>query len=234
MSPEDREGGAELLRGPYEPAGTALFEEVVDPGMTVVDVGANLGVYTVLGARATGPTGRVVSFEPDPATCALLGDTVALNGFGNVDVVAKAVAADEGRATFYRFEGHSGIGSLCKPNARGGTETIDVETTTLDGELDRLGVEHVDVVKLDVQGAEIEVLRGAASVLARDHPRLFVEFWPHAFENMGVDPWELPTLIRDAGYSIRTVDAPEREIADAEIAACIEEVGVVDFYAVAQ
>lgn len=77
---------------------------------------------------------------------------------------------------------------------------MTVETTSLDHELDRLGVEKVDVIELDV--------------------------------NMGVDPWLLPRLIRESGYSIRTVDEPEREMTDGAIGDCIASVGGVDLFAV--
>jgi FkbM family methyltransferase len=155
-----------ILGGTYEPRQTALFEEHVRPGATVVDVGAHVGYYTLLSAVLAGPGGRVVACEPDPANAGFLRRHVELNRFGNVRVVQVALSERGGTARF-AFGSGSGTGRLADAGE------LEVPTVRLD-DLCREQALTPDAIKIDVEGAEAAVLRGAAETLARARPVVFL------------------------------------------------------------
>lgn len=213
VSPDDLQLGTELLRnGAYESEEVALFERTLQPGMVVVDAGANVGVYAFVAARSVGPQGQVIAFEPDPESANLLALGVAANGFTNVTLVERALAATSGEAELFRLPGHPGLTSLSRSNARGSAAHVTIARTTLDAELESRRLDRVDVVKLDVQGAELDTLRGARRTLARHRPTLFLEYWPAGLLNYGSDPRELMELLLEHGYSLRSVQAPDAEL----------------------
>lgn len=156
---------ARVLLGTYEPEQTALFLEHVRPGATVFDIGAHVGYYTLLAARLAGREGRVWSFEPHPRNCAFLRRHVSLNRLENVHIENVAIGAREGAARFDEGTG-SGTGRV----AEGGALEVRMRR------LDDLCAEHglvPDVVKLDVEGAEMDVLDGGARTFAA-RPVLFL------------------------------------------------------------
>ena len=215
-----------LLHRRYEPAETSLFEKTVLPGMVVVDAGANLGVYTLLAARAVGPAGRVVAIEPDPRTFELLSENVSRNNMSNVALLNSALAAERGTMSLYRVPGHPALASLSRSNARGSAERIDVQVTTLDAALAELGIERVDVMKLDTQGAEIDILRGARETIDRARPILFVEYWPAGLSAMGHEPDELLAQFDEWGYELSLITAPAARIDRADVVRLSENGGV--------
>jgi len=161
----------------YEPRDREFLAALVPPGGVCLDVGANVGFYSLHFARWVGPSGRVFCFEPDPRNASRLRANLSLNGYDGVaEVVEAAVADREGTATLHRSDAaHSGWGSLAAHASESGT--VPVRTTTLDAFLRNRGVAHVDLIKADVEGAECELLAGAARSLAEHRfRRLFVEF----------------------------------------------------------
>lgn len=163
---ESRGKLARILTGSYERAQTRLMRALVPRGGTVVDVGAHTGYYTVLASNLVGPRGRVVSFEPHPRNAGFLRRHVELNGCENTVVEEAAVANVGGTSAFAAGSG-SGTGSL---RADG---PMEVRTVGLDAYCDRHEL-HPDVIKVDVEGAEARVLRGAKRVLRRDRPVLLL------------------------------------------------------------
>ena len=217
-----------LLHGSYEPEESTLFEQTVLPGMVVVDAGANIGVYTLLAARAAGPAGRVIAFEPDPHTFEILSENVSRNGLSNVVLVNGALAGEPGTMLLYQVPGHPALASLSSANARNSFERVEVQVTTLDSALADLGIERVDVMKLDTQGAEIDILRGARETIGRARPTMFVEYWPTGLSGMGRDPDELLAQFEEWGYELSLVTAPEERIDRAEVVRLSENGGGVD------
>jgi FkbM family methyltransferase len=222
----DRQIAAELLRtGTYEPAETALFVETVGPGMTVVDIGANIGIYTLLAARSVGPSGRVIAFEPHPRTAALLRENVALNGFANVTVEEAAVSCQPGERPLFVVPGHPALASLSSENARRGEAIANVRTVVLD---DYLAGIKVDVIKMDAQGAESEIVSGALRVIERDSPIVFAELWPAGLVNMGSDSGAFLDLFGERDYGFAAVDDPGRPLTNDEVIAVLRRAGGVD------
>lgn len=156
-----------VLLGTYDRAQTELFARVLRPGMVVFDVGAHAGYFTLLATRLTSPGGRVVAFEPDPRNLASLGANVRLNSLADVVVVGKAVADAVGRRGFRSGTG-SGTGRLSDSD-----HESTVETTTLDAYGLDSGLAPA-AIKIDVEGAELEVLAGAERTLTSHHPLIFL------------------------------------------------------------
>lgn len=157
--------------GEFESAETSFVLKFLQPGMIVVDIGAHHGFYTLLASIRVGPSGRVIAFEPSPRERSRLVKHIQLNKCGNVEVVPLAVARAESQMDLYVVEGAEDYcNSLRPPATQSPTRRLRVEVTSLDEYLRRQGIEQVHFLKLDTEGAELEVLRGGASVL-RKRPR---------------------------------------------------------------
>jgi FkbM family methyltransferase len=155
-----------ILGGSYEPEQTALFERWIGAGSTVLDVGAHVGYYTVLASVLAGPRGRVLAFEPNPRNHGFLARHVAINRCANVELVQAAVSDTAGTARF-DFGTGSGTGHL----APGGA--LEVRTVRLDEVCRERGITPA-AVKIDVEGAELQVLRGAEQTLGAARPVVFL------------------------------------------------------------
>jgi FkbM family methyltransferase len=170
----------------WEPATARLLDLVVKKGMTFVDVGANIGTHTLHGARIVGPTGSVIAFEPTPVTFRLLQRSMHLNGLGDVcKCINIALSSSEGLATLHVSPicGHNSLYPLVDEEEK---VTLQVRTATLDEVLH--GTKRIDVVKIDVEGAELEVLEGMKDTLANHRDIvLLVEYGVPHLGRVGVD-----------------------------------------------
>ncbi len=183
----------------------ATFKDAVRPGATVLDVGANLGAYTVLFARWVGPHGRVIAFEPAPAARAGLERQLALNDAANrVTVRPEAVAAASGVEKF-RANGMQGDNRLTGDD--GGPASIDVSTTSLDEFCARANIDP-DVIKIDAEGAELGVLRGARQTIARRGASLavFLELHPSIWPQLGVTRADIEAELRAQALTLERID----------------------------
>jgi FkbM family methyltransferase len=197
-----------IARGMFDPFALQTFKSTLEPGMTVVDAGASIGLYTLVASRAVGDDGVVIALEPDPRNQADLRANVAANAATNVTLVPKAVSDRAGVSTFYlrRPAGHSGLHADRAKYMR----TVMVETISLD---DYLGQRPVDVVKIDVEGHEPAVLAGMRRTLERS-PRLklLIEFAPAALAAAGYSGDELVAELRTHFDRISEVDEAKREL----------------------
>jgi FkbM family methyltransferase len=195
-----------LHRGRYEPIETRIMLDRLRPGMTMVDVGANIGHYAMVAAQAVGPEGRVVAFEPDAENHAALAANLALNGFANATAERLALGAAAGEAVLYRDRANRGGHSLSAANVQAGAGGQSVRVAALDDYLRaHLPERRVGFIKIDVQGAEAGVVAGAAGVLVRDRPDLLVEFWPHGIRAMGGEPMALVERLLGLGYAMAVI-----------------------------
>jgi FkbM family methyltransferase len=138
-----------------------LLKHNLKEGETVVDCGAYIGEFTLYAAKAVGPSGRVIAFEPDPAIYKRLMANIELNGFANVAALNKGVWS---RAGTLKFVGDS-IKGYSFMSAEKDAAAIDVPVVSLDDELKSLNITKVDFIKMDVEGAELEALKGMARTL---------------------------------------------------------------------
>lgn len=189
----------------YEAPETRVFEEFLRPGMTVFDLGANIGYYSALASRRVGPDGRVCAFEPDPANLALLQRNLQANGCRNVTVYPYAVSDRLGYAELFLDEASPSAHSIAlAPPAV--TATRRVVTVALDG---LFPVEVCpNLVKMDIEGAEFAALRGMPRMLADRRLKVVVlECLPAILARMGLRREELAGLLESAGFETSALDA---------------------------
>ncbi len=153
--------------GSYELQKQGIVASLVKPGATFYDIGANVGFYTLLAARLVGETGQIYSFEPLPQNIAFIHRHIALNQLKNVKVYEMALANHEGTACFQRGVRDS-MGKLADSG------DIEVQVLSLDNLITRDQLRAPDVLKIDVEGAEYEVLQGASQMLSQHKPLIFL------------------------------------------------------------
>jgi FkbM family methyltransferase len=189
----------------YDAPVAAVLRDAVRPGATCVNVGANVGVYVLQFAHWSAPDGAVIAFEPNPQAAAVLQRHVAMNRLeGRVQVVEAAVGGAPGDADLFT-SGVAGMGRLGSPNPQlTDAKGMRVPVVTLDDHLTTLGVEP-DWLFIDIEGFEIEALRGARRLLAGGLPTggIVVEMHPEAWAEAGTSRDELEDLIRELGLVAR-------------------------------
>jgi len=158
-----------LRSGEYEPHLTAVFERYCQPGMTVVDVGANLGYYALLASKLVGNSGKVVALEPNSENCRLLLSSMRLHGRRNVQLVPVAADAATGWAYYSAHVGSNG--GLIDDRDLLAHPGVVVPTFRLDDIVEG----PVQFLKMDVEGAEGRVVRGATRIIERDRPIITTE-----------------------------------------------------------
>ena len=178
--------------GWYERDKQVEFARSVRPGSVVYDIGANVGFYTLLSSVLVGPRGRVFAFEPVPRNLEFLRRHIRLNRLGNVAVLELAVGEKMGEATFDDTLGTS-QGKL----SSGGR--LRVQVAAIDDLVSSGVVRPPDALKIDVEGAEAAVLRGAMATLQRHHPAIFLATHGPA------EPADCLELLRGIGYRVAAV-----------------------------
>ena len=176
-------------------------------GSVFFDVGAHIGYFSMKAAVQVGKTGRVVAFEPNPEIVQLLRDNVAANHFQNVVVEPIACTDHDQMLSLYAAPViNTGASSLARQNAEisadQGPRPYSVRGRPIDDVVRELGLTRVDAMKIDVEGAEVAVLRGAANTLQRFHPKLAVEVVPRQLASFHTTPDDLRAVLRDAGYNL--------------------------------
>jgi FkbM family methyltransferase len=166
-----------LLRDGFENAERCFVERFLQPGMTVLDIGAHHGFYTLLASKRLGPLGKVISFEPSPRERKRLRLHILLNRCKNVTLETYALGDQEGESELYVVEDWaSGCNSLRPPDVSARTTRFSVRVVRLDNWLANHKIDRVDFIKLDAEGGELAVLQGASHLLEqRPRPVILVE-----------------------------------------------------------
>jgi FkbM family methyltransferase len=188
--------------GVWERSESQELAETLRTGDTFIDVGGDFGWYTVIGAKAVGPTGRVIVFEPIPENLDYLRRNVAANRCENVTVEALALSNKRAKLTFHLSEKNLADHSMLESGDRSGG-TLEVEATTLDEYLkDYSG--KIALIKIDTQGAEGYIVDGMAQTMAM-HPEMaiLIEYTPSALRQTGYDPEAFVRKFHEQGYDVR-------------------------------
>jgi len=194
--------------GRYEPHLSELFGRLVKPGDRCIDVGANVGVHTVRLARLAGPGGEVIAVEPDPDVIRRARRNVALNGLGNVRLVHAAASERAGTMSLYRpgpQDTNRARASLHHHSYLTG-ESTTVPVVSVD---DLCADAPVALIKIDVEGHEAAVLRGAADTIARHAPSLVFEYVPELFGDVAKSPFG---WLAERGYMMFRIRAARNAI----------------------
>lgn len=176
----------------YE-AALRLLPCLVRPGDAMIDCGANQGLYALYGASIVGPAGRVVAIEPQPYAVAALRKSIAANGFAQLTAIEAAVSDQSGVASF--GVGEEPVSASLFKNAPA-ESSLMVRTVTVDEIVESQSLERVSFIKLDVEGAELQAIRGATRTLTRDHPTIVFE----AFDITSEDALAVWRLLETLGY----------------------------------
>lgn len=186
----------------YEPDLFLFLKRAVRSGDTVVEVGANVGVFTVLVARWVGPQGHVFAFEPSPIARAALEDHLRLNGMADrVTVISAAVSDAPGSSIFYEL-GASGENTLSATHSRiADARALQVHVTTLDDFCQSHSITP-SLIKMDIEGFELHALRGARRILTSYRPLLAVEVHPMNWPELGISRKEVEEFLAGIGYRV--------------------------------
>jgi FkbM family methyltransferase len=176
-----------------------VFRRALRPGMVVADVGAHEGLFTQLAAALVGPTGRVWAFEPAPANFRVLKRRTSV--FPQVTIVRAALSDRSGRAHLTIDLRNTTQHSLFAANVGKRRQSHSVSTMAL-GRALPADLARLDLVKIDAQGAEPQILRGARPVLKRYHPLIAFELWPRGWHTAGSDPIDVFDSLRRIGYTL--------------------------------
>ena len=194
---------AQLRCGTFERAETRFVGSCLRPGMTVLDIGAHHGYYTLLASTLVGSKGRVFAFEPSPRERMRLERHLRMNRCTNVTIEQSALGPDAGEADLFLVEGTDDFcNSLRPPAVNAQTRKVRVSVETLDIFLTRNPIPDIDFVKLDVEGAELGVLRGASTLLSRPRrPVFMVEVYDIRTRPWGYSAREIVQFLTQRGYT---------------------------------
>jgi FkbM family methyltransferase len=215
-------GPALMLYGLWEIDITRWFEETLEPGKVFVDVGANIGYYSLLASRLVGDAGKVVAIEAHPRMAELLHRNMIINAQYNVSTWHKAAWSRSEKLTFHarrHFGANSSAGSLGDRDLEkldDQEEIVEVDAVALDDLLSDLP--RVDLIKIDVEGAELQVVTGLADTLAGNPDiKVIFEWSPGQLEMVGNKPEALVELMEQHGFVLRLMERGLEALSGAEL-----------------
>lgn len=186
----------------------------VSVGQTVLDIGANVGLYTLLLARQVGTTGRVIAFEPGPKSYSLLVQNIALNGYTNVCAENVAVSERAGTVDLYvcrTGESDNRIAGTLNPTDN--WDKMSIRSIDIDTYLDQNGIAEVDFIKMDIQGAELFALRGMEQTLRRSpNVQMIMEYSPNGLSFTGASAASVLADFERGGFRLFVVPEGEDEV----------------------
>jgi FkbM family methyltransferase len=192
----------------FEPAVRRAFCQLASRGGDVIDIGANIGYYTLLAASLVPEPSRVYAFEPQPRVMGNLRRNIDLNRLGNVTVFDFALSSQEGQSTFYLpvdgFEGHGSLAANGRFQVKG---QVFVATRTLDAVLRDLHDPPVGLIKMDAEGAELSILKGAVKLLScAGRPPIIFEANEENARAFGYSVFDLLSFVHGFGYNLHQLD----------------------------
>ena len=197
-----------FVTGRYEPNEFSWLQCVLKPGMTFLDVGANLGLYTLFASRRVSGNGRVIAIEPSSREMELLRKQVEQNSLGNVSLLSVALLDHPAEVVLLiasaNHAGHNTLGAFGYNTELENREKV--RALRLDDVVESAQLKRVDVIKMDIEGAELAALRGAAGTLAQHRPSLLMELSDRALQHQNASSAEVLSLLADYGYDVFAFD----------------------------
>lgn len=189
--------------GDYEADNYSFLEQQVKPGMHVIDIGAHIGLFSVCTSQLTGPKGKTICFEPTPGTFSILKETLRLNHCDNVTAVQAAVGATQGNTTFYISNALAGCNSnsLVLNKDQSKAEAYDVTITTIDAICAEYDLKP-GLIKVDVEGAELDTMRGGVNTMKTARPLFIVGLHPAFIKMKGDTLKQIWDLIKEHRYKV--------------------------------
>jgi FkbM family methyltransferase len=206
--------------GIYEPFETEIVKTEVRKGDIVLDIGANIGYYTLIFANLVGPEGKVFAFEPDPGNFDLLEKNVEANGYHNVILVNKAVSNKNGKIKLYLSDD---IGDHRTYDPGDGRKFVEIEAVRLDDYF-KQGTSRVNFIKMDIQGAEWEAIQGMNLLLQKNRDvKVITEFSPKLLRISGIRPEDYLGLLINHDLKLYHADERVQKIEPVDITEPLEK-----------
>ena len=195
----------------YDPFETKVMLSLVRPKDVIVDIGANIGYYTLIFSKITGKGGKVFAFEPGRSNFMILKENLRINNYiDRVVTVNKAVTSEDNREiNLYLNNTNHGMNRIFKSEKYGkGTDSIEkIGTITLDSYFSHNQIQKVDFVKLDIEGSEYGAIKGMQQTLKNNESiKIITEFHPTSIREFGVDPIEFLELLDSFGFDVWSLD----------------------------
>jgi FkbM family methyltransferase len=204
----------------YEPLETELVKKEIKKGDVVLDIGANIGYYTLIFARIVGEEGKVFAFEPDPDNLALLKRNLEINGYQNTILITKAVSNKTEKIKLYLAEDDLGDHRIY--NSHDGRKSIEIEAIKLDDYFENYNG-RIDFIKMDIQGAEGLATQGGFNLLNKNKTvKIVTEFWPIGLKRSGVEPMEYLKALSEHGFKLYHINEKEKRIEPVSIPKLLE------------
>ena len=199
-----------LALGVFENTEINLFRKYLKPNLVVVDIGANIGYYTIIAGKHIGPEGQVFAYEPEDRNYSLLKKNIEANGLANTIPIKIGLSKNHSICKLYLDENNKGRHSLAFKKNK---EESTIETDTLDNSLKQHGSPKVDIIKMDIEGAEFLALDGMRETIKRSpYLIIFTEFYPKAIIALGGDPLTYLKKLIEFGFSISVIDEDSGQI----------------------
>lgn len=206
--------------GAFRPEVSKLINRMLRPGQIAIDIGANVGMHSVIMANRVGPAGRVVVFEPDAHPMGRLRQNMALNGIDWVTTVEAAVSAKSELRTFYLHDdtiGNFANASLVAANVGKDTPSVQMQVFALDEWLKDNPLPRVDLIKLLAQGEEFNALQGMRGLIERDRPKIFFLYEPSYWHRQDLELMDAVKFFKGFGYTVHAIEFGHRREVVGEI-----------------
>jgi len=203
LNPADPGGSASLALGKYELFETQILRSVLHPGMSVVNIGANIGYYVVVSSKHVGESGKVLAFEPDPRLFAILSKSAS--ALKNVEIRQEAVSDKEGQMTLYLSDLGMRENTLVPVTYM--KNHISVKTVPLDSL-----IQKVDLIIMDIEGAEPFAFAGMSKLLDQKNMAILCELNPKLIKIGGNDPVKMLTMLASHGFEIYNINAKDNKL----------------------
>lgn len=204
--------------GAFRPEISKLLNRMLRPGHVAIDIGANIGMHSVIMANRVGPSGRVIAFEPDPHPYGRLLANLRLNGFDFVETHQAALSARSERRLMYGHDeaiGNFANASFYAANVGKDTPTMEVEVLSLDDFLANDPPPRLDAIKLLAQGEEWNILQGGRATIQKYRPKVFFLYEPAYWHRQGLKLLDAKKFFADFGYQTYAVEfGPRREVVE--------------------
>jgi len=206
--------------GQYEATSMKCCKNGLKPGMTFVDVGANIGLFSLAAGKVVGQTGRVYAFEPDSGNCALLKRNMEQNGYAKVTIVAKAVSDRSGTCMLFESEFNKGDHRTYEVSK--GRKHVTIETVSLDAYFP--AGTRIDMIKMDIEGAEEAALKGMDRIID-ENPKLqmIIECWPAGLKENGTDALTMFRSLEQKGFTFTLIDDAEDTVTPFDAKTAVKE-----------
>ena len=193
--------------GKYESEKFSAIENVVQKGMVFLDIGANKGDFSLFAGQMVGSTGKIIAFEPEPNNCRWIRKSIQVNHFDNIVLMEIALSNENGDKKLFLGK-KSGWHTLVKGQKDREEGEITIQTQKLDSIIDALNLTRIDVMKIDVEGAEYDLIKGGEKAIEKFRPIIFMDLHPE----LGVDVHKIYEFFKSRKFFISPISSPELKL----------------------